>query len=645
MLKNIILQFIPWLKNLFSKNTKQICLKKDIIGTARFGKEVYFFLREGNHIFLISNTKIQTYRQKIKFSPKVNRYVPTMKDLDAITLSHGEHAMVCTIKFGKKYKTLYFVSEDTIHFKASSMVENPNGSPTKVITHGNNEIALLTSIQGEICYRKLDLNHREIHYHNTTLVPRNDSFDHSPLSVVSAFNIPDGIFVIYDTSYEMRGFQTHRFGAALLAHGNLKHTHWRAFFDEIPFWDHFVNKKSDKVMNLSALGAYLNEDMIKVYFYEQNEKNIYTLDLHEPYARRNPHPEKALLKKYVNNPIIKPNPNNNWENHTTFNPTAIQIDDVTHLLYRAEGSAGLSVIGYGKSHNGVTFDRLADPIYVPRMDFEGVNMDSNLLKTMRRVSFKSGYRHYPEGRMYDWHGVEDPRITELDGRLYMIYAAFNGYQYARPAITSIDKQDFLDQKWDWTTPQLMTEQVHHWGAGNKNVVLHPEKVDGKYMLYHRMWPHIRIDMVDDLEFGPGIKYLKEIERIEARGDSWDSNRVGVSAPPLLIDEGWLLIYQGSGSQDKRYKVGAMILDKNDPSKVLYRSGYPILVPSESYEGGIAYVCGAVIRDEILYIYYGANDKYVCTASAPVREFVEKLKLDPYYKPELQKNKNIKDLCI
>ena len=342
---------------------------------------------------------------------------------------------------------------------------------------------------------------------------------------------------------------------------------------------------------------------------------------------------------------MKPKDGHAWESRAVFNPAAIVIDSTTHLLYRAEGSAGLSVIGYGKSHNGVTFDRLPDPIYVPRMDFEGVNVNPDILKTMRRITFKSGYRHYPEGRMYDWHGVEDPRITEMEGRIYMIYAAFDGYHYARPAITSIDKQDFLDNTWNWTTPQVMTKQVHQWSMGNKSVVLHPKKVNGKYMLYQRMWPHIPIDYVDDLEFGPGKKYLNEVDRIEARGDSWDSHKIGVAAPPLEIDEGWLLIYQGSGSQDKRYKVGAMILDKDNPAKVLYRSTYPILAPTEWYEGGIAYVCGAVIRDDILYIYYGGNDKYVCTASAPLGEFIEKLKQDPYIKPTLKKSKNINDLCI
>lgn len=652
MIINLFKKLKRQIHHLFGFSTKRLALSRDVIGTARFQGQQYFFVRENNEVFLVSDTVHRTYRQKILFSNILSQYIPTMKDLDAVTLPHGEHALVFTIKVKNHYKTVYVVSDDTVHFKAWSMVQSPNGNPTKIVVNDRDEISLITSIDGEICYRKFDLNHQEIEYHDTGLTPRHDSFDHSPLSVVGAFPINDGIFVLYDTSYEMRGFKTHRFGAALLAHDNLQHIHWRAFFDEVPFWDHFVTKTGNNNPSLSTLGAYLNEDMIKVYFYDNNYQDVYTLDLHEPYSRRDPHPEKACLKKYVNNPILGPNPHHAWENHTAFNPTAIQIDNVTHLLYRAEGSAGLSVVGYGKSYNGVTFDRLADPVYVPRMHFEGVNVNPTIMRTYKRGSFKSGYNHFPEntsGRPFDWHGVEDPRITELDGTLYMIYAAYNGYQQARPAITSITKEDFLNQNWKWSIPQPMTDVPQYHGQGNKNVVLHPEKVDGKFMLYHRMWPHVRIDFVDDLEFGPNKKYLKEMDRIEARGDSWDSHKIAVAAAPIRIDEGWLMIYQGAGSNDRRYKVGAMILDYDNPTKVLYRSNYPIMIPSQWYENeykfGVAYPCGAVVREGVLNVYYGGSDKYVCLAQAPLREFVDKLKQDPYIKPTLKKSKNIDDLCI
>ena len=647
----LLKKIIYWLKKLFVQNVKQEASSaKEIIGSARFDNKVYFFLREGKRLFLVSDTVHRVYRREIFFSTVLRSHIPNMRDLDATLLKNGQFALVMTVAVKNKYKTIYLLSEHGIQFKAESMVESPNGYATKIVEQRNGDVALITSLHGEICYRKLDLSDRDIEYHSTSLSPRNDSFDHSPLRIVGTFVIPDGIFVLYDASYEMRGFKTHRFGAALIDHDNLGHIHWRAFFDEVPFWDYFASQSSVGI-TASAIGAYLNEDMIKVYFYDDRAKDIYTLDLHEPYSRRNPHPEKAMLKKYVNNPILAPHPHNDWENHTTFNPTAIQIDSTTHLLYRAEGSAGLSVIGYGKSHNGIVFDRLTHPIYVPTMNFEGVNIDSRIIQTFKKGRYKSGYNYYPSNYLdsHIWHGVEDPRITEIEGRLYIVYAAYNGYQQARPAITSISKNDFLNAKWNWKTPQPMTDIATYHGQGNKNVVLHPEKVRGKYMLFHRIWPHIRIDYVDTLDFGPGKKYLKEMACIKARGDSWDSHKIAIAAAPIRIDEGWLVIYQGAGSNDRRYKVGAMILDYENPEKVLYRSNYPIMAPSQWYENehkfGVAYPCGAVVREGVLCVYYGGSDKYVCLAQAPLREFVDKLKKDPYIEPELTKIKNIDDLCI
>jgi predicted GH43/DUF377 family glycosyl hydrolase len=510
---------------------------------------------------------------------------------------------------------------------------------------------MLTSINGEICYKKMS---DDEDYHRTQIGPRHNSFDHAPLRIIGVTHLDRGIFVLYEAFYEFPGYQAHKIGGALLSHEDLSHIHWRAFQDEVPFWEQFTSRAESDI-NLRSIGTYFEESNLTVVFYDRTHGDVYTVELHQPYSRDQINLHKAHLKKYINNPILRPNFKNNWECHTVLNPAAIQIDNVTHMLYRAEGNAGLSVIGYAKSYNGITFDRLADPVYVPRMDFEGIHVPESIKKYHKKGSYKSGYNHYLEiseietRSALQWHGVEDPRITEFDDRLYMIYAAYNGYQMARPAITSINKSDFLQGQWNWELPKPMTDTPRHHGQGNKNVVLHPEKVDGKFVLYHRIWPHICIDYVDDLDFGPGKKYLKNLKKITARGDSWDSHKIAVAAPPIRIPEGWLMIYQGAGSQDRQYKVGAMILDVDDPSRVLYRSNYPILCPSEWYENehkfGIVYPCGAVVRDGILNIYYGGSDKYVCLAQVPLIEFIEKLKNDPYKEPKLVREKNIRELCI
>lgn len=645
-------KIISFLTNFFKLSHYQ-STEGEVIGMAHFENQKYFFLKQNTDIFLVSDTQHRMYRKKITFPRELIPYLSTLRHCDGFSLDTRHYHMVCTVTVSEQHKTLYLHSYDGINFSALSLVENPDGTPTKIFQRSLDEpIYFFTSINGGIFYRILNLEDIDITYFPTGIFPRDNffdypphsSFDHSALSLVGVFTVSEGVLLIYDSSYHLRGHSSYSLGGALLDFHNPSLIHWRTSHDEVPFWQHF-QRHSEKKMILETLNAYKKNDHISVYFHDKDKGEIYHLSLHEPFSRKNIHPEKALLKKYINNPILKPKEENDWECHATFNSAAIQIDAVTHLLYRAEGSAGLSVLGYAESANGKYFKRYNNPVYLPRMDFEGVNISPEILKNKQTTNFKSGYHHYPQDKKYDWHGVEDPRITEIEGRLYMTYAAFNGYNYARPAITSIDKKDFLEQKWNWTIPQPMTSQVYQWSIGNKNVVLHPQKVDGKYLIYHRIWPHIRIDYVENLEFGPEKKYLKEVSRIEVRGDSWDSNRVGVSAPPLEIDEGWLLIYQASGSQDRRYKVGAMILDKDDPTKVLYRSNYPILVPDQWYEEGIAYVCGAVIRENILHIYYGGNDKCVCMASAPLREFIDKLKNDPYQKPLLEKEIIVKELCI
>jgi len=643
-IKNFFLKIITWIKSFFFKPLEKELFHNEVIGTAVFESRNYLFIRKEEGIFLVSDTEHRHYSQKIHFSKTLEPYLSTMRDLDAITLEKGKHALVATISLQKEDQIVYLTSKDTHHFVLQEKFKKQGGSAHKLVRNNRNQIFVFASINGEISYKEIK-NKEKTEYVSAHVGPRDNSFDHGPLHVVGVQSIDDGIFVIYEVSYSFEGYQTHHFGAVLLAHDNPSHLHWRANEDEVPFWENFISRKNSDV-HLRSLGSCFKDGEIKILFLDETHKDIYYVELHQPYHRRQINPQKAYLKKYINNPIMRPNEANAWENYAVFNPATIELNGLTHMLYRAEGSAGLSVIGYGKSYNGVTFNRLADPVYVPRMHFEGVGAPKTVL---RRGNFKSGYNHYPVDQSFEWHGVEDPRITELDGRLYLIYAAYNGYQMARPAITSIDKQDFLNGNWKWETPQPMTDVAIHHGDGNKNVVLFPEKVNGKYLLFHRIWPHIRIDYVDDLEFGPNKKYLKELKQIPARGDSWDSHKIAVASAPIRIDEGWLLIYQGAGSQDRQYKVGAMILDYNDPSKVLYRSNYPILVPGEWYENehkfGVAYPCGAVIKEGMLNVYYGGSDKYVCVASAPLGEFIQKLKQDPYRASKLQKAKNIKELCI
>jgi predicted GH43/DUF377 family glycosyl hydrolase len=163
---------------------------------------------------------------------------------------------------------------------------------------------------------------------------------------------------------------------------------------------------------------------------------------------------------------------------------------------------------------------------------------------------------------------------------------------------------------------------------NKNAVIFPEKVNGKYVVFHRVFPNVLVDFVDDLKFDD---YLKGQYVITPRKNHWDSKKIGAGAPPIKTKDGWLFIYQSVGHQDSsRYKIGAMVLDINDPTKVLYRCNEPLIAPDMPYENeghkaGVVYPCGAVVKDDNLFVYYGGADTVVCAASENLDKFLYQMK--------------------
>jgi predicted GH43/DUF377 family glycosyl hydrolase len=168
------------------------------------------------------------------------------------------------------------------------------------------------------------------------------------------------------------------------------------------------------------------------------------------------------------------------------------------------------------------------------------------------------------------------------------------------------------------------------GVVNKSAILMDEKVGGKYVIFHRVYPNILIDFRDHLDFSSDDEWLEGHHKIGPRPHYWDSHKLSVASAPMRIDEGWLTVYHAVGKKEKnKYKIGIKILDENDPTKVLYRSNEPILEPETHYENyghkyGILYPGGAVIKDDQLFVYYGGSDKYTCVATAPLRKFVKKL---------------------
>jgi predicted GH43/DUF377 family glycosyl hydrolase len=329
---------------------------------------------------------------------------------------------------------------------------------------------------------------------------------------------------------------------------------------------------------------------------------------------------QLVLERFGDNPILKPNPKQLWETKAVFNPAALYEGGKVHILYRAIGETDVSVLGYASSFDGLHIhERLGKPAYVPREPFEGVN------PTYRSGTEMSGMYVSGGGGM---GGCEDPRLTRIDERVYITYVAYNGWSPPRVALSSIHIDDFLNKKWNWKKPVLISPPH----IVDKNACILPEKINGKYVIFHRVYPNILIDFVDDLDFDGRTRWLTGQFEIPVRALSsdWDSHKVGCGPPPLKTKDGWLLIYQAVGRCDgSRYKIGAMLLDLKDPTKVLARSRKPILEPVASYENegwkaGVVYPCGAALINDRLFVYYGGADTVVCVASVKLNGFLEEL---------------------
>jgi predicted GH43/DUF377 family glycosyl hydrolase len=324
------------------------------------------------------------------------------------------------------------------------------------------------------------------------------------------------------------------------------------------------------------------------------------------------------VERFEGNPILEPDSRHWWESKAVFNPGALYEAGRVHLVYRAIGDNDTSVLGYASSPDGLHFDeRLEEPAYVPREPFEGVSPASP-----HPVSYGSSYVS-GGGEM---GGCEDPRLTRIEDRVFMTYVAYDGYSPPRSALSSIAYHDFLAKNWRWQKPVLISPP----GVIDKNACILPEKVNGKYVIFHRVFPDILIDFLDDLDFDGKTKWLKGEFKIRVRAEYWDSRKVAAGPPPIKTEKGWLLIYHAIGEREPgSYKIGAMLLDSQDPTQVLARSPEPILEPQAWYEreglkSNVVYPCGAVVIGERLFIYYGGADKVVCVASVNLEGLLEKL---------------------
>lgn len=325
--------------------------------------------------------------------------------------------------------------------------------------------------------------------------------------------------------------------------------------------------------------------------------------------------DRHNLQRHDGNPIIKPAMYRDWETVGTFNPATVKDDEgFVHLLYRAIGADGLSRIGHAKSRDGLKFDeKSAYPVYTSISTRNAKKEDLSQPRAFNPDIYTSGG---------GWGGCEDPRAVVIGDRVYMTYTAFEGWDSVRIALTSIPMKDFKKSHWNWKRPRFISPP----GEVNKNWVLFPEKINGKFAVLHNVSPKIEIDYLDSI-YDEDSKHIKSSAPSGGRPEHWDNKMRGAGAPPIRTDLGWLLLYHAMDAKDpNKYKLGCMILDINEPTKILYRSHKPILEPDMPYENdwkpGVVYASGAVVIENDLVVYYGAGDKYVCVAKTPIKQLLD-----------------------
>lgn len=220
------------------------------------------------------------------------------------------------------------------------------------------------------------------------------------------------------------------------------------------------------------------------------------------------------------------------------------------------------------------------------------------------------------------------------------YWKSDGQVYRPPFASSSFPRALRDNK--TSTGLALTRDFRCWiRAGritspvvdDRDVILFPEKIRGRYWMLHRplswagpgfetLYPAIWISSSEDLLDWQDSRLLARAEF------AWEHQKIGGNTPPIRTDYGWLTLYHAVG-QDRHYRLGAMLLDVDDPGIVRYRTRNWLLQPEAWYEldglyPGVCFPCGKVLLGDTLFVYYGGADKYVCLATCLLEELLSYL---------------------
>jgi len=301
-------------------------------------------------------------------------------------------------------------------------------------------------------------------------------------------------------------------------------------------------------------------------------------------------PKTEIVHRYINNPIITVD-DLPCRSNSVFNSGCIKVDNRYVMMLRIEDVDGSQHFRMAYSQNGIDFEINRNPVVIPPSENED----------------------YYELLCYD------PRITPLNDEFYICYAA-HGKKGVRVSI--MKTKDF----------ERFERVCYASQPDNRNGVLFPESIDGRYVLLNRPTVAYGQGGKGDMwiSYSPDLVHWGDHKLVaETRPERWDGHKLGAGPVPLKTEEGWLLLYHGVYERCNGlvYRTGVMLLDLEDPSRVVARSNGYILSPSEDYErigdvDNCIFVTGNVLEDDgTVKIYYGGADTVMCLAYAKIDDLI------------------------
>ncbi len=345
------------------------------------------------------------------------------------------------------------------------------------------------------------------------------------------------------------------------------------------------------------------------------------------------------LKRYELNPVIRPEDvtpsSDDFKVECVFNAGVTRHGDDVLLLLRVAESA---VPGGPDEVRVPFFDVEKNEMVIKAFDRNDEHCDfsdSRYVRTPER-QYLSSISHFRIARsrdglsfdiddtpsltasnLYEMYGIEDPRITLIDGTYYINYSAISPVTGVTTCLASTGDFVKFERHGVIFTPD------------NKDVAIFPDKINGMYYALNRpvsaeydfrdMW----ISCSPDLVCWGNHRFL-----MSSREGFWDDGRVGCSAVPFLIDEGWLEIYHGA-TKGNRYCLGAALYERDRPWKGKARSKTPLMEPETDYEingffGNVVFNCGVLFEEDKVKIYYGAADMYMAYAETELSDIMDNL---------------------